>query len=86
MARQIPLTCSGHTRPVVHLSFSDITPHGYFLISACKGKVKLHELFYVLSLTLFKSRMEVERLCLYEKRLKGLTVIFCQKIVVKKKY
>jgi len=36
MARQTPLTCSGHTRPVVDLSFSDNTPDGYFLISACK--------------------------------------------------
>lgn len=36
--RQIPLTCSGHTRPVVHLDFSDICESGYFLISACKGK------------------------------------------------
>lgn len=35
--RQVPLTCSGHTRPVVHLDFSDITDCGYFLISACKG-------------------------------------------------
>lgn len=35
--RQTPLTCSGHTRPVVFLDFSDITPFGYFLISACKG-------------------------------------------------
>lgn len=35
--RQTPLTCSGHTRPVVYLAFSDITPFGYFLISACKG-------------------------------------------------
>ncbi|KAK3098632.1 hypothetical protein FSP39_021396 [Pinctada imbricata] len=34
--RQTPLTCSGHTRPVVQLAFSDITPFGYFLISACK--------------------------------------------------
>lgn len=35
--RQIPLTCSGHTRPVVHLDFNrDITECGYFLISACK--------------------------------------------------
>ncbi|XP_017040638.1 serine-threonine kinase receptor-associated protein [Drosophila ficusphila] len=34
--RQIPLTCSGHTRPVVHLDFSDICDSGYFLISACK--------------------------------------------------
>jgi len=38
--RQTPLTCSGHTRPVVHLSFSDITEHGYFMISACKGTGK----------------------------------------------
>jgi len=37
--RQTPLTCSGHTRPVVHLSFSQITEHGYFMISACKGVV-----------------------------------------------
>lgn len=35
--RQTPLTCSGHTRPVVHLAFSKITPSGYYLISACKG-------------------------------------------------
>lgn len=34
--KQIPLTCSGHTRPVVHLDFSDIIECGYFLISACK--------------------------------------------------
>lgn len=37
--RQVPLTCSGHTRPVVHLDFSDITDCGYFLISACKGEL-----------------------------------------------
>jgi hypothetical protein len=36
--RQIPITCSGHTRPVVDLKFSDITPTSYYLISACKGK------------------------------------------------
>lgn len=34
--RQIPITCSGHTRPVVDLKFSDITPTSYYLISACK--------------------------------------------------
>ena len=28
MARQTPLTCSGHTRPVVDLSFSDNTKDG----------------------------------------------------------
>jgi len=36
MAKQIPLNCSGHTRPVVDLSFSKISSDGYFLISACK--------------------------------------------------
>lgn len=42
--RQTPLTCSGHTRPVVHLSFSDITEYGYFMISACKdGKPMLRQ-------------------------------------------
>ncbi|XP_054284805.1 serine-threonine kinase receptor-associated protein [Macrosteles quadrilineatus] len=42
--RQTPLTCSGHTRPVVNLAFSDITECGYFLISACKdGKPMLRQ-------------------------------------------
>eukprot|EP01137_Pigoraptor_chileana_P025716 Opistho-2@95579 len=40
--RQTPLTCSGHTRPVVDLAFSPITPDGFFIISACKdGKPML---------------------------------------------
>ena len=38
MARQTPLTCPGHTRPVVHLHYSDNTPSGFFLISASKGR------------------------------------------------
>jgi len=37
MAKQTPLTCSGHTRPVVDLAFSQVTEDGYFMISACKG-------------------------------------------------
>jgi serine-threonine kinase receptor-associated protein len=42
--RQTPLTCSGHTRPVVHLDFSSVTKYGYFLISACKdGKPMLRQ-------------------------------------------
>lgn len=42
--RQTPLTCSGHTRPVVHLSFSDVTADGYFMISASKdGKPMLRQ-------------------------------------------
>ncbi|KAI9265567.1 WD40-repeat-containing domain protein [Sporodiniella umbellata] len=36
-SRVIPLTCSGHTRPVVDLHFSSVTEDGrYYLISACK--------------------------------------------------
>ena len=35
--RQTPLTCSGHTRPVVFLAFSEVNNDGiYFSISACK--------------------------------------------------
>lgn len=36
--RVIPLTCSGHTRPVVHLSFSGIQEDDgkYLLVSSCK--------------------------------------------------
>ncbi|KAJ8915128.1 hypothetical protein NQ315_000380 [Exocentrus adspersus] len=42
--RQTPLTCSGHTRPVVYLDFSGVTDSGYFLISACKdGKPMLRQ-------------------------------------------
>lgn len=42
--RQIPITCTGYTRPVVDLRFSDITPYSYFLISACKdGKPMIRE-------------------------------------------
>lgn len=42
--KQTPLTCSGHTRPVVFLTYSDITPFGYFLISASKdGKPMLRQ-------------------------------------------
>ncbi|XP_065843546.1 serine-threonine kinase receptor-associated protein-like [Oscarella lobularis] len=44
MSRQAPLNCSGHTRPVVDLSFSDITSDGSFIISACKdGKPMLRQ-------------------------------------------
>lgn len=45
--RQTPLTCSGHTRPVVFLSFSDFNPEdeaNYYSISACKdGKPMLRQ-------------------------------------------
>ena len=36
--RQVPLTCPGHTRPVVHLHFSDLNSEGQFkFITASKG-------------------------------------------------
>jgi len=45
--RQTPLTCSGHTRPVVFLAFSQLNPDDsakYFCISACKdGKPMLRQ-------------------------------------------
>jgi len=43
--KQIPLTCSGHTRPVVQLQFSPVLEDGsYLLISACKdGNPMLRE-------------------------------------------
>ncbi len=37
MLRQVPLSCPGHTRPVVQLHYSESTPSGYYLISASKG-------------------------------------------------
>ena len=43
--RQTALTCRGHTRPVTHLAFSELTPDGYFLASACKGQ--LHIILYI---------------------------------------
>lgn len=43
-SRQTPLTCTGHTRPVVDLDFSGQTQDGYFLLSACKdGKPMLRQ-------------------------------------------
>lgn len=33
----IPLVCHGHSRPVVDLFYSPVTPDGFFLISASKG-------------------------------------------------
>jgi len=39
--RQVPITCNGHTRPVVDLRFSDVTKYSYFLISACKDGIPM---------------------------------------------
>ena len=34
----VPLTCHGHSRPVPHISFSNLEKDGqYFMVSACKG-------------------------------------------------
>ena len=49
--KQIPLTCPGHTRPVVDLAFSEVTDHGYYLISACKGQTSSNHSIYNLSYT-----------------------------------
>ena len=43
--RQTPLTCSGHTRPVVFLAFSEYNPNdaaNYYCISACKGNILIY--------------------------------------------
>lgn len=50
-SRVIPLTCSGHTRPVVHLQFSPITDGTYYLISACKGIFYTEDMFINILIT-----------------------------------
>lgn len=35
----VPLVCHGHSRPVVDVSYSPVTPDGFFLISASKGMI-----------------------------------------------
>lgn len=37
--RQNPITCNGHTRPVVDLQFAGDTDCGPLLITASKGKL-----------------------------------------------
>lgn len=37
----VPLVFHGHSRPVVDLFYSPVTPDGYFLISASKGRPSL---------------------------------------------
>lgn len=42
--KQTPLTCNGHTRPIVHLHFSEQTKSGYYLVSASKdGKPQIRQ-------------------------------------------
>lgn len=50
--RIIPLTCSGHTRPVVDLQFSPMQSDGkYYLISACKGKYTISATWQLVAYT-----------------------------------
>ncbi|MFS7993596.1 putative transcription factor WD40-like family [Helianthus anomalus] len=37
----VPLVCHGHSRPVVELFYSPVTPDGYFLISASKDSTPM---------------------------------------------
>ncbi len=41
----VPLICSGHSRPVPDLSYSQITADGFFLVSACLGTVNMQPTF-----------------------------------------
>jgi len=59
MAKQLPLSCPGHTRPVVHLGFSNITVSGgYFLITACKGKVLFVSHCAFITFTTFRATID----------------------------
>lgn len=42
----VPLVCHGHSRPVVDLFYSPVTPDGFFLISASKGMHLFIYLFF----------------------------------------
>lgn len=34
--RRVPVVCHGHSRPIVDINYSTITPDGFFLASASK--------------------------------------------------
>lgn len=37
-ARQIPIVCPGHSRPLAEVAYCPETPDGTFLMSGCHGK------------------------------------------------
>lgn len=42
--QQVPLVCHGHSRPIVEISYSNVTEDGYFLMSASKdGKPMIRD-------------------------------------------
>ena len=43
---EYPLICPGHSRPVVDLFYSRVTPDGCFLISASKGMFSLFKSYH----------------------------------------
>ena len=45
----VPLVCHGHSRPVVDLFYSPVTPDGFFLISASKGMFSLVNAVFTLT-------------------------------------
>lgn len=39
--RQIPIVCPGHSRPLAELHYTQFTPEGFFLMSACHDKMPM---------------------------------------------
>ncbi|GAX82679.1 hypothetical protein CEUSTIGMA_g10105.t1 [Chlamydomonas eustigma] len=41
MSKRLPIVCHGHSRPIVEVNYSNLTPDGYFLASASKDKTPM---------------------------------------------
>lgn len=41
MSKRVPVVCHGHSRPIVEVNYSTITPDGFFLASASKDGVPM---------------------------------------------